>query len=129
MKYLLDVNALMALGVVNHQFHARVIAWAGSLVSSDLLTCPTTELGFVRVLSQASYGYTVEQARDLLLVMKESSSVPLLFIPDGNDIFQLPGWVLWPRQVTDGHLLRLAEMNGAILSTFDQGIPGAHQIP
>src|SRR5438552_1259715 len=100
MKFLLDVNALIALGVVNHQFHARALTWAGNRVSSELLTCPITELGFVRVLSQASYGYTVVQARDLLLEMKKSSSVPLVFIADRNGISELPAWVWSPRQVT-----------------------------
>jgi hypothetical protein len=27
MKYLLDVNALVALGLIHHEFHDRVAAW------------------------------------------------------------------------------------------------------
>lgn len=27
MKYLLDVNALLALGFIEHEFHRRVAAW------------------------------------------------------------------------------------------------------
>ena len=70
MRYLLDVNALIALGFLEHEFHERVCLWLLSLGkgnSYEILTCPITELGFVRVLSQApQYGLTVAQSRTLL---------------------------------------------------------------
>ena len=53
MKYLLDVNALVALGFIHHEFHGRVAAWIKHNEFPDLATCSITELGFVRVLSQA----------------------------------------------------------------------------
>jgi uncharacterized protein len=130
MKYLLDVNALIAMGVVNHQFRVRVMTWVGNETSPQLFTCPITELGFVRVLSNAqAYGYTVEQARNLLLEIKTNPSFPLVFIPDNHDIAKLPGWVMAPRQITDGHLLQLAIAHEALLATVDEGIPGAYLIP
>ena len=52
MIYLLDVNALVALGFVNHEFHARVVSWIRAQNSPALATCSITELGFVRVLAQ-----------------------------------------------------------------------------
>ena len=51
MKYLLDVNALIALGFVNHQFHARIVAWLHGEKNPAILTCSITELGFVRILA------------------------------------------------------------------------------
>lgn len=66
MKCLLDV-ALIALGVVEHEFYVRVTRWVRRLKSDgavELLTCSITELGFVRVLSQARmYEFDVRQAR------------------------------------------------------------------
>jgi uncharacterized protein len=53
MTYLLDANALVALGFVNHEFHDRVVSWLRAQNSSVLATCSITELGFVRVLAQA----------------------------------------------------------------------------
>jgi predicted nucleic acid-binding protein len=64
MIYLLDVNALVALGFLNHEFHARVARWIQSSRPLQLASCSITELGFVRVLSQATaYGFTVAHAR------------------------------------------------------------------
>jgi predicted nucleic acid-binding protein len=72
MIYLLDVNALVALGFINHEFHARVASWVRSSNSPQLAGCSITELGFLRVLAQApAYGFTVAQARTLLLRLKE----------------------------------------------------------
>ena len=60
MTYLLDVNALVALGFVNHEFHDRVVSWLRAQNSLVLATCSITELGFVRVLVQApAYGFTL----------------------------------------------------------------------
>jgi hypothetical protein len=130
MRYLFDVNALIAMGVVNHQFRRRVMTWIGNETSPQLLTCAITELGFVRVLSNAQpYGYTVEQAVNLLSAIKANPSFPLAFIPDDHDIAQLPAWVKWPRQITYGHLLQLAVAHDAVLATLDEGIPDAYLIP
>jgi predicted nucleic acid-binding protein len=130
MTYLLDVNALVALGFLNHEFHDRVASWLTSLPSPNLATCSITELGFVRVLSQApAYGFTVTQARTLLLRLKQSPAAHLKFISDEHDVSHLPNWVRTPRQITDGHLVKLASANGAILATLDENIPGSHPIP
>jgi predicted nucleic acid-binding protein len=129
-KYLLDVNVLVALGVFHHQFHGRVLAWIQSLEAAPLMTCSITELGFVRVLALTpDYGFTVHQARSLLLRMKINSNLALAFLPDGNDISHLPAWVKTPKQTTDGHLAQLASAHGAVLATLDERIPGAYLIP
>jgi predicted nucleic acid-binding protein len=130
MIYLLDVNALVALGFINHEFHPRVARWVRSNSPPQLASCSITELGFLRVLAQApAYGFTVAQARSLLLRLKEASTRPLAFIPDGHDVSHLPGWVKAPKQITDGHLTDLAKANGALLATLDENIPGSYLIP
>jgi predicted nucleic acid-binding protein len=130
MTYLLDVNALVALGFANHEFHDRVAEWVRSLSAPTLATCSITELGFLRVLSQApAYGLTVAQARTPLLRMKKTDVVPFMFLPDDHDISHLPSWVKTSKQITDGHLVELATANGASLATLDAKIPGAYLIP
>jgi uncharacterized protein len=133
MRYLLDVNALLALAVLEHEFHARVANWVerlGARGVPELATCAITELGFVRVLGQAQqYGSSVTQARELLLKVKHSDGMHCTFIPDDHDISYLPRWVRAPKQTTDGHLAELAKANQAVLATLDRRIPGAFVIP
>jgi predicted nucleic acid-binding protein len=133
MKYLLDVNALVALGFLEHEFHERVAQWVGRLAAEgapDLATCSITELGFVRVLVQApQYGLTVGQACNLLQRLKAARIVSFTFISDGYGISHLPGWVKTAKQTTDGHLAQLAEANNAVLATLDRGTPKAFLIP
>jgi uncharacterized protein len=133
MTNLLDVNALVALGFLEHEFHERMAAWVRASSAKgtfELATCSITELGFIRVLTQApQYGFTVLQARDLLLRMKSANVLTFRFLPDDHDISRLPAWVKTAKQTTDGHLSQLARAKGAILATLDRRIPGALLIP
>jgi len=133
MTYLLDVNALVALGFLQHEFHGRVAGWLRTLAAKgvpELATCSITELGFVRVLAQApQYGFTVAHARDLLLRLKRGSSLKFTFISDDHDISHIPAWVKAAKQTTDGHLAQLAKAKGAVLATLDGRIPGVFLIP
>jgi hypothetical protein len=130
MNYLLDVNALIALGFLQHEFHNRIAAWLRQQRYPPLVTCSITELGFVRVLSQApAYGLTVAQARTALLRLKKADRLSFTFISDDHDISHLPAWVKTPKQTTDGHLLQLANAHGAVLATLDEKIAGAYLIP
>ncbi len=133
MKYLLDVNALVALGLLEHELHPRVARWVRALASEgnpDLATCTITELGFLRVLGQApQYALTVGQARDLLHRLKSARAVNFTFIADDHGASHLPAWVKTPKQTTDGHLARLARAKGAVLATLDRRIPQSFLIP
>ncbi len=129
-KYLLDVSSLIALGLGRHQFHDRVRAWVNAQPDCTFLTCSITELGFVRIIAQAqAYGFTITQARSVLLGLKKNTAFRFEFLPDGNDVSLLPNWVTVSRQTTDGHLVELAKSHGAILATLDEDIPGAYLIP
>ena len=133
MTYLLDVNTLVALGFLQHEFHGRVASWVRKLALREvpeLATCSITELGFVRVLVQApQYGFTIAHARNLLLQLKSGNTLKFTFISDDHDVSQLPPWVKSAKQTTDGHLAQLAKANGAVLATLDTRIPGAYLIP
>jgi predicted nucleic acid-binding protein len=133
MKYLLDVNVLVALGFLQHEFHERVAGWVRTLASKgvpELATCSITELGFVRVLAQApQYGFTITHARTLLLRLKTANAPKFTFIFDDHDVSHIPAWVKTARQTTDGHLAQLAKAKSAILATLDERIPGAFLIP
>lgn len=133
MRYLLDVNALIALGISRHEFRSRMSKWIASLSADgipELATCSIAELGFVRIVSQIpSYNVTFEQAKTQLDTLRASTAYSFLFLDDDHDISKLPSWVKTARQTTDGHLLELAKENGYQLATFDGNIPGAFLIP
>lgn len=132
MRYLLDVNALLAFGIIDHEFHEIVARWVHTLQSQgtlEIATCSITEIGFVRIVSQTlQYRFTTHEARSLLMRLKQKDASVFTFIADENDISRLPGWVRSPKQITDGHLVRLAEENGAVLATLDRKTPGAFLI-
>ncbi len=118
MTYLLDVNALIALGITIHEFHQRVDAWIATLDSPTdrLATCAVTELAFVRIVPQLpGLGASIAQAKELL-----RRAV-------GAD--HLPAWVKTARQTTDGHLLELAKRHSTTLATLNDKIPGAFLVP
>ena len=133
MKYLLDVNVLVALGFLQHEFPERVAGWVHTLASREipeLATCSITEVGFVRVLVQApQYGFTITHARTLLLRLKTGNALKFTFIFDDHDVSHLPAWVKTAKQTTDGHLAQLAKAKSAMLATLDKRIPGAFLIP
>ena len=127
------MNALVALGFLEHEFHERLALWLQSLGKGkrhEILTCPITELGFVRVLSQApQYGLTVAQSRTLLVRLKRQRAVPFAFIADDHDISRLPAWAKTGRQTTGGHLAELARAHNSVLATLDERIPSAFIVP
>jgi predicted nucleic acid-binding protein len=127
------VNVLVALGLLQHEFHERVAGWVRTLASRgipELATCSITELGFVRVLAQApQYGFTITHARTALLRLKTGNSLRFTFIPDDHDVSHIPAWVKTAKQITDGHLVQLAKAKNAILATLDERLPGAFLIP
>ena len=133
MRYLLDVNALIALGITRHQFTDRIRNWLTSLTADgkpELATCSITELGFLRILSQIpEYNVTLDQAKTQLLRLKMVEAYDFAFLDDGNDVSKLPAWVRSAKQTTDGHLAELASSNGCVLATLDENIPGSFLIP
>ncbi len=133
MRYLLDVNALIALGITRHEFRDRVRNWIASLAVDripELATCSITELGFVRIVSQIpAYNVTLEQAKTQLSMLKALTAFDVRFLVDDNDVSKLPLWVKSPKHTTDGHLTELASSKGCVLATLDEGIPDAYLIP
>ena len=131
MKWLLDVNVLIALAHQGHADHARVIGWFASLIGSGagFATCAMTEVGFVRVSIQAGFENNAPDAVETLHGLKTSSRIPFEFIPDVLGADRLPAYVVGAKQVTDGHLLELAHEFTMQLATLDKGIPGAYLIP
>jgi uncharacterized protein len=133
MRYLLDVNVLVAWGWSDHVDHERTASWiaaAGRQNDSLLLTSPIPELGFIRVSVQRTAGrVSVQEAGKTLSGMIRSLRSRHLFLPDNRAALEFPNWCRHASRTTDAHLLQLAELHGAQLATLDAGIPGAFVLP
>jgi predicted nucleic acid-binding protein len=129
-KYLLDINTLIALAHTAHVHHARAIAWYRSLPqTATLCTCAITELGFLRVAVQVGLQSDVAAARKALASLKTSGAIAFEMLNDALGADRLPAFAKTHSKLTDGHLLELARANHARLSTLDTGIPGADLLP
>ena len=132
MKYLLDVNVLVALCVETHEFHSWCPNGWKNIHSADMefLTCSITELGYLRVLAHTPmYSFTIEHGKQFLAQLKSSALVRCEFLDDTHGAAELPGWVKDPKQISDEHFVELAKVYGAKLATLDENIPGAMLIP
>lgn len=122
--YLLDVNVLIALADPAHIHHDAAHIWFAREGASNWATCPITENGFVRILSNPRY--------------PNSLGPPTAAIAFLSSWMRHPGHQFWPGEislinglniepqlinrhsaVTDAYLLALAVHLGGKLATFD----------
>lgn len=134
MKYLLDVNILVAWGWSDHLYHERVDKWIRTILSNPravLYTTSIVELGFVRISVQKSVGtVTVQESADRLEHLLSSLKIHHRFLSDDlSSRRKFPNWCKNAKHTTDSHLLALAEKHKLQLATLDAGIPGAFLIP
>ena len=133
MKYLLDVNVLVAWGWSDHVDHERTVTWIAATrrqSGAALLTSAIPQLGFVRVSVQRTRGrVTVREAGGTLAGMLGTLGARHVFLPDDRPAAGFPDWCHSPSRTTDAHLVDLAQAHGARLATLDTGIPGAFLVP
>jgi predicted nucleic acid-binding protein len=116
MTYLLDVSSLLALLWENHVHHSRILKWQ---VDEQIAVCPITELGFLRISTQA-FNATMDDARRSLSTWLTKRKP--LFIPcDERAIAGLQAPT--GRQTTDFYLAHLALAHKMKLATLDEDIP------
>lgn len=129
MRALLDVNMLVALHDPQHVHHEQVVTWMEGHAAPGWASCPITQNGCLRVLSQP--GYPNAQPLHLLMdIVGESFRSPAHeFWPD--DISAVDRGRLrrdrihGHRQLTDLYLLALAVHHGGRLVTLDARIPAS----
>jgi predicted nucleic acid-binding protein len=121
-KFLLDVNALLAWGHPDAADHVALHAWLRAHAADTLCSCAITELGFLRVSMQVFRYNAVQAQRELHELRKKLEFLPDLPAP------KLPAWCKTHGRTTDAYLLQIAAYHGAQLATFDTGIPGAVDI-
>lgn len=130
MKYLLDVNVLIALVDPAHVQHDGAHDWFANYGRKSWATCPLTENGLMRIMGHARY--------------PNSPGTPAAVAGILAGLRALPGHVFWPddislmdtkqvntarllnsAQVTDSYLLALAHAHNGKLATFDRKLVAA----
>lgn len=126
-RALLDVNVLLALLDSDHVDHATATGWLDDAIEDGWASCPITENGFVRVISQPRYPSPVSPAVAIDLLDRARQGGRHAFWP--CDLSLLDSGTVQrsrlhgPRQVTDSYLLALAVEHGGRLVTFDRSLP------
>ena len=126
MRSLLDVNVLLALFQPDHVHFDRAQEWWKANQDYGWASCPLTQNGFVRILSQHSYPKPLPTAAAIGRLAEQIDQTDHLFWPDDLSIADRlvfdPGGILGPNQITDAYLLALAVKNGGRLATLDHGV-------
>lgn len=123
MKYLLDVNALLACEHRGSPHHRLFHEWARREGLTQLAACGLVELGFIR-LSMQVFGYSLVQAQAAVAAIRPRLGGFIEMAPIPN----LAVWAVTPAQTTDAYLVQIAGRHGLQLATFDRKITGACQI-
>jgi toxin-antitoxin system PIN domain toxin len=126
MRALLDVNVLVALLDEGHVHHSLAMNWLESEINNGWASCPLTQNGCIRIMSQPKYPGSLAAAQVADRLAEAANSPEHEFWPADvnmlvNGVFD---WtrVLGHRQVTDVYLLALAVKNGGCFVTFDRRI-------
>jgi toxin-antitoxin system PIN domain toxin len=124
---LLDVNVLVALFDPMHVHHEAAHAWFDRNRKQGWATCPLTETGFVRVVSNPSYPGRRTTPQDAVNRLEQfrlsgyhhfwADSVTIR----DQKLFRYEH-ILGHQQLADVYLLALAVQNHGRLATFDRSI-------
>ena len=127
MRVLFDVNALIALLDDGHVSHRIVHEWWAANSSHGWATCPLTENGLARIMSQPSYKNRITTTFAIDLLSEQMREGDHTFWPDDLSLTDIDWFfadaILGPNQITDVYLLALAVKNDGRLMTLDRSIP------
>jgi len=123
---LLDVNVLIALFDVEHTAHLRAQQWLRDNLDSGWATCPITQNGMIRIMSQPSYPRATS-TEDMTLRLRTAAADPShRFLSDSISLTDerhvRSESLLTAATTTDIYLLALAVANNARLVTFDRNV-------
>ena len=126
-RYLLDVNVLIALLWEDHESHARVQSWFRRTGAKSFATCALTQAGFVRIVSNPRFSpaaVTVREAKEMLTIvgrLEGHAFWPMnIGFPEASAPFAHK--LFGHRQVSDAYLLGLAIKEKGSLATLDHGL-------
>lgn len=129
MRALLDINVLIALLDAQHVHHALATQWLGAEIERGWASCPLTQNGVIRIMSQPSYPNSQPAAAVATRLAEAAAFQWHEFWPDDISLLHdgVLDWtaVLGSRQITDCYLLALAVRHGGRFVTFDRRVTNA----
>ena len=127
MRALFDVNVLIALLDQAHIHHLRAREWLVSNIGAGWASCPITQNGCIRIMSQDAYPGSLRPAQVAERLAAAADAPHHEFWPDELSLLSPKAlrWtsILGSRQITDAYLLALAYRKGGRFVTFDRGAP------
>ena len=125
--YLLDTNLLIALLWPSHERHELALKWFTRHRAKGWATCPITQAGFVRIVSNPAFSRDAVQPREAIHVLSSNTiAKDHAFWPDELPVAEAVAFtgvrLMGHQQVTDAYLLGLAIRRGGVLATLDQRI-------
>jgi toxin-antitoxin system PIN domain toxin len=125
--YLLDTNVLIALLWPSHERHESAVKWFAGHRAKGWATCPLTEAGFVRIISNPAFSRDAVAPREATNVLAANTAAEdHEFWPDALPFAEAVVFaglrLVGHQQVTDAYLLGLAIRRGGLLATLDERI-------
>jgi toxin-antitoxin system PIN domain toxin len=125
--FLLDVSTLIALAWPTHRAHERVQTWFSRNARQGWATCPFTECGFVRIVSNPAFSphfLTLPEAVRLLTLNVNHPTHRFWAddLPVEDAVRHFQGRLVGHNQVPDGYLLGLAMHKKGRLATLDESM-------
>src|SRR5687768_9280223 len=116
MKYLLDVNMLLAAIWTTHESHKKAVGW---IEGKKLASCAISEIGFLRISTHPkALNSDMGSARTLLESFLNEHAVEFLPL----DLPGLKSRAANSEAVTDTYLADFAHSKGCKFATLDRGI-------
>jgi len=127
MIHLLDVNVLVALMWPAHEGHDRAQEWFTKYSKAGWATCPLTQAGCVRILSNPSFSSDAVTPQEALKLLSANLKHPShVFWPDdvsfAEAVEPVQRQMIGHQQVSDAYLLGLAIHRKGRLATMDRGV-------
>lgn len=125
--YLLDTNLLIALFWPSHQQHEAALKWFTRHRAKGWATCPMTQAGFVRIVSNPAFSRDAVRPREAIEVLSANiAAKDHQFWPEEAPLARAVAFagmrLMGHQQVTDAYLFGLAISRGGFLATLDKGI-------
>jgi toxin-antitoxin system PIN domain toxin len=126
-RALLDLNVLISMLDEHHLHYFKAHAWWTQNSADGWASCPLTQNGFLRILSQPRYNAPLPLSEAFRYLCEATESDDHKFWPDDISLLDdqriLREGILGPKQLTDVYLLALAVKHGGRLVTFNRAIP------
>lgn len=124
---LLDTNVLIALLWPSHEDHETAVRWFAANRKKGWATCPVTEAGFVRIVSNPAFSRDAVSPREATDLLAANTSAPdHVFWAADRPFAEATAFaavrLVGHRQVTDAYLLGLAISKSGCLATMDRAM-------